>query len=419
LLKDLKILHVCNTRKGGAGRAAWMLHDSMSKQGFNSVFFSTDNLEFENSKDENCRILRSPLPESILDRLMRKLKILLLYRKNDRKLRQLEKEYNLIKECIDCEYAGLPRGFVNLHLIPEFKEANVIILHWINECINLNHFFIDFKDTPIVWILHDMNPFQGLYHYKNDEIKNFSVSSEIDRKVFELKKNIINKKKRKFAIVTPSSWLAIEAKLSGFYRNTPISVIANCVDTNVFTIKNKELIRNRFGLSNEDNIILFISESLNNPRKGFELILDSLKYINKNIKIISIGTQNVKLNNTENINFIGKIDNNDLLCDYFNASDVFILPSREDNLPNVMLESLASGCPVIGFSVGGIKDHIKHGSTGLVVDKIDAERLAKAISYFFKTKDEYNAYNIRNYALEHFNSIKQVNSYISLIEQIL
>ncbi|MBT1712621.1 glycosyltransferase, partial [Fulvivirgaceae bacterium PWU5] len=55
----------------------------------------------------------------------------------------------------------------------------------------------------------------------------------------------------------------------------------------------------------------------------------------------------------------------------YSAADVYVLPTLADNLPNVVIESLMCGTPVIGFKTGGVPDMIKHGHNGILVDNIN------------------------------------------------
>jgi len=69
---------------------------------------------------------------------------------------------------------------------------------------------------------------------------------------------------------------------------------------------------------------------------------------------------------------------------WYQAADVFVLPSlvesgKTEGLGVVLLEAMASGCPVIGSSVGGIPDIITDGKTGLLVPERDSHSLAKSI----------------------------------------
>ena len=52
---------------------------------------------------------------------------------------------------------------------------------------------------------------------------------------------------------------------------------------------------------------------------------------------------------------------------YYAAADVFVLPSRSEGSPNVLLEALAAGCPIVATGVGGVPEIVQHGSSALLV----------------------------------------------------
>jgi glycosyltransferase involved in cell wall biosynthesis len=61
------------------------------------------------------------------------------------------------------------------------------------------------------------------------------------------------------------------------------------------------------------------------------------------------------------------------------AADVVVLPSVFEGMPNVVLEAMAMGCPVIATAVGGSKELVRHGETGLLVPPADPAALANAL----------------------------------------
>ena len=76
------------------------------------------------------------------------------------------------------------------------------------------------------------------------------------------------------------------------------------------------------------------------------------------------------------------------IIDYYAAIDTYILPSRSEGLPNVVLEAQLHGCPVVAFDVGGVKELICDGTTGYLVPCEDATALAAKIDWAFENLSE-------------------------------
>jgi glycosyltransferase involved in cell wall biosynthesis len=413
----MRIVHISATKSGGAGRAAWRLHEAMLEHGVDSYFYSNDDYGKITGDQRNGRQLYTPLPTTIQDRLSYKWRRFWLFRNNRQNNKKLLDLYNSqFKEFVS-EFSGLPFGAQNLRLISDLRRADAIILHWVNSTIDIDHFFADFKDVPVIWTLHDMNPFQGIFHYKNDEVRNAPTSRALDEKVRSLKKNAYRRKKNRMAVVAPSRWLADEAKNSRLLGSYPVDCIPYSLNLSTYTVKDRQALRSRFGLMPEQKVILFISDNVQNVRKGFDLLLGALSGLSEsNIVLLALGSDSGESKTTIPVRFVGKVYEDELLADYFNAADLFILPSREDNLPNVMLEAFACGCPVVGFPIGGVKEHVREGITGILAESVDEHALAKAISSFLINFSKYSRSTIRAYAEQNFNTSVQVNRYKSIIE---
>ena len=81
---------------------------------------------------------------------------------------------------------------------------------------------------------------------------------------------------------------------------------------------------------------------------------------------------------------------------YYSASDIFILPSRQDNLPGTGLEAHACGLPVAAFDIGGISDIVDHKITGVLVKPFDCESLAFEIKWLLSDKDRLNKLSLNS-----------------------
>ena len=78
--------------------------------------------------------------------------------------------------------------------------------------------------------------------------------------------------------------------------------------------------------------------------------------------------------------YTGPIANPAKLRCIYAAADVFALPSRQDNLPNTGVESLACGTPIVGFDIGGLPDLVPNREVGYLAKPFDVGDLAAALS---------------------------------------
>jgi glycosyltransferase involved in cell wall biosynthesis len=71
---------------------------------------------------------------------------------------------------------------------------------------------------------------------------------------------------------------------------------------------------------------------------------------------------------------------------YF-AADVFALPSHSEGSPNVLLEAMAAGIPIVATAVGGVPEIIEHNQSALLVSPNDPQALAVALVRALTEKD--------------------------------
>ena len=142
-----------------------------------------------------------------------------------------------------------------------------------------------------------------------------------------------------------------------------------------------------------DRVILNVGRLID--WKGTQYLINAMPEVLRHIpdaRLIIIGTgpeeeslrQRVReLLLDDHITFLGAVSNHTLIHHY-HCADVFVLPSIQksgntEGLGVVLLEAMASGCPVIGSNVGGIPDIITDGENGFLVPEQDSEQLAVQI----------------------------------------
>ena len=86
------------------------------------------------------------------------------------------------------------------------------------------------------------------------------------------------------------------------------------------------------------------------------------------------------------IHNLGYINNEHRMVDVYNIADILLYPSKIDNLPNVLIESIACGTPCITFNVGGCNEIIKNDISGYTIEPFNIEDFTDKIFFLIKNK---------------------------------
>ena len=292
----------------------------------------------------------------------------------------------------------------------EFQEADVIHLHWINQgFLSLKGLEKIFKSGKrIVWTLHDQWPYAGICHY-TDECNRYQKhchdcpqllhpsKRDLSYKVFEEKNRIW--KEANITFVGCSHWIASLAQQSALTQGHRIVSIPNAIDHKVFRPIPKTEARKAFGLSENEKIVLFISQKVTDERKGGWYLEDALKQLS-GIRLIRVGKGGDH-----------EIHEEQQMALLYAAADVFVTPSLQDNLPNTIVEAMSCGTPCVGFHVGGIPEMIHHKKDGYVARYRDADDLAEGIRYVLAHPESGEA--AAQYAHETYDEHRIANLYLS------
>jgi len=154
-----------------------------------------------------------------------------------------------------------------------------------------------------------------------------------------------------------------------------LKVLPNGIDTNFFhpsSISDKEEIRKKLRISSHAKVITFIGSW--DIHKGVNEIVSVFKELSKKhdtcfflvVGPIRDRSSYEKIVNNNQVLFLGLVDS-ESVAEYLRATDIFILPSHMEGLPNSLLEAMSSGVACIASNVGGIPQLIQHGINGLLI----------------------------------------------------
>ncbi len=176
---------------------------------------------------------------------------------------------------------------------------------------------------------------------------------------------------------------------SSLFSDAAIETIGYCVDSVVFNPSARSAVRQQFGLGAEERCVLFVNAD--QPRKGASIIGEAMRRlrssgITDNVRFLFAGglPEGVRQDD-EGVMLLPATHEESVMAGYYAASDLFALPSYEDNLPNAIIESLACGTPVVAFPAGGIPEMVMHGENGVLTNEFGSKPLADALEQSVKT----------------------------------
>ncbi len=330
--------------------------------------------------------------------------------------------------------------------LPEFREADVIHLHWVNQgFLSLNGLQKILRSgKPVVWTLHDMWPFTAICHYADTcnkyvtachhcpQLHGVSPLGDMASRVFIRKRRLLDTASN-LHFVACSKWLQSLASRSRLAGNHPVFSIPNAINTTLFRSGTPEKGRWIFQFPADRKLLLFGAQKVTDERKGITFLAEALKILaQKNpplaatIDVVVIGGKADTLRDLFShypLHAVGYLSEESRIATLYQAVDAYVSPSLQDNLPNTIVEATACGIPCIAFGVGGIPEMIAHRRTGYVATPRDAADLAEGIAFVLADEErrrqlgrEAAQYAKQTYA-EHVVAMQHIQLYNQISTQ--
>ena len=324
---------------------------------------------------------------------------------------------------------------------PAVAAADVINLHWVATFLEpwAIRRLVD-TGKPVVWTLHDERTYTGGCHYRAG-CEGFTAGCErcpqvrpalahIPRRLLAATHRFLRDAPLTF--VTPSLWLGEELARSSLYNPARHArrVIPNGIDVARFAPRgDKAALRERLGLPRQGLGIVVGSDSLKEKRKGFAEARAALQMLSRELAatsphvpppfVVTFGHGEPKVDGPA-CHHLGPQDL-DGVIGILSAADVFLSMTREDNLPNTIMEAIACGLPVVATRVGGVPDMVEHGRQGWLVDRDDSAAAAKVLADIARSPQQLGpiAAAARERAVDSFAAPIQGRRYLDLFTELL
>ena len=408
----MKILIVsASDINGGAHKAAYRLHRSLINNGIDSLMLVQNKI----SDDYTVVGPTSSLRKHLINPLRPALDHILM-------------KFNNAVNLFSSSY--LPFS----EIVRQINEINpdIVHLHWIAGGMVRIEDIAKIK-PPVVWSLHDMWAFTGGCHYDNHcglYKENCGNCKSLGRKKNnDLSRQVFKRKLKSYSqindlmVVATSRWIGECAKNSTLLKNRKIVNLPNPIDIDLFSPIDKNIARDVLGVPKDKKVVLFSAlGSLSDPRKGAQKLFQAINMLEVSNTVFLIAGSSkpeVQPKLKYPAYFIAPLRDEISLPLMYNAADLMIAPSLQENLANSIIENMACGVPVVAFDIGGNRDMIDHKKNGYLAEAIVPADLARGIEWALKDRTLRELSKNARIKAKKFDSKVVSRQYIDLYKGIL
>jgi glycosyltransferase involved in cell wall biosynthesis len=284
----------------------------------------------------------------------------------------------------DYEAFSPPVALQSFDLANVLREVDVLHLHWAGGFIDFGDFF-DKVQVPVVWTLHDQNPYLGGFHYQSD-VDAATSMLELEYECRDLKRQAL--RGLNLTVVGNSDWNTSLASTTGVLpKQTRYTRVYLPLPTEHYMSLPKESCKQQLGIDPGRFVVGFACASMGNRRKGFVDLMAAIDRLPGAIKsrltLLSFGYEPGKeIRRRVSVPWLhcGRPQGGHQQSPIYSAMDLFVIPSLEEAFGQTALEALACETPVVGTRVGGIPELVQHELTGLLVPPRSPHLLADAVA---------------------------------------
>lgn len=404
----MNVLHFSHSDiYGGAAIAGYRLHQGLLAQGIDSRLMVGD------MRSGSDRVTRFPRKPGIENRLFR------------------------LSTALGLNGISSISAF-DIQKLDVYRNADVLNFHNLHSG-GCNYLAIASltKKKPAIFTLHDMWSFTGHCSYSFDcdrwksgcgKCPHPEIYPPIQRDATHLEWKLKDwiYQRSDLTIVTPSKWLKEQAEQSLLSR-FPVHHIPYGIDTSVYQPIDSEQCRAVLGVPAGKRTLLFGAQTLTDARKGGDILLKALQSLPDSLKaeitLLTIGNGGDEIEKIVGIQTLslGYIGSDRIKAIAYSAADLTVFPTRADNLPLVLQESMACGTPMVSCKVGGVSDLVRPGITGYLAESDNPTDFCNGIWQLLEDQNTRSQmrHDCRRIAIEEYSLDLQAKRYIELYRHVL
>lgn len=288
--------------------------------------------------------------------------------------------------------------------------------------------FLSKKRVPIVYGMLDEYAYLGYCAYSYDcnqfktgckdcngiKVRGYLGSWFFNRarRTFLLKQDAYRKNRICF---TGPKWVIERAQESALLREHKLYEIDEFVDNDkTYILRDKNIIRDKLGISEDEVMILNVAPS-DDPRKGVGDFIEFAKRVSNNkLRFVNVGNKSEESDFPDNYIGVPYVSDQIELSEYYSAADILFCTSHADTMPNVCLEALSCGTPVMGYKVTGVP-YVAETPVGQFFSLDDTENILRHLNGL-KRKTFNQEFACREYAVKRYSLNTYTDKQIGIYE---
>ena len=322
--------------------------------------------------------------------------------------------------------------------LPEFKEADIIHLHWMNQgFLSLSSVRkILQSGKPVVWTMHDMWEATAICHHAYDcqqyqsechhcQFMRFPAKHDLSNRVFKKKQKLFSNASIHFVAV--SQWLADRVQKSALIGHLPVTVIPNAISCSQFSMTDRQDARSMLALGSEKYYVVFGAARVDDDIKGLSYLTAALqqlisdgRYDKQSIRLLLFGgikDEHILQQMPVPTSYLGYVNDHVLLSQIYSAADVVVSSSLYETFGQTIIEAQLCGCTPVAFGNSGQADIIEHKVNGFLADYLSVDSLANGIDWALHA--HIQPQDLKKRVVRKYSESVIANKYIKLYQQLV